>query len=332
MKIIKRLKRELKSKNYKNIFYYTIKIVIGVYLSLTLARLLNVTNPVTAAIITILSVKETRRKSIDVSVRRFIAGNVAILLSFAIYSIIGFRVEGLVVLLLFLIPLTYLMNAQGSIISGFVLSFHILSFETINLSIYFEENIILLIGILTGFFLIIHMPNTEKKLIRLKNEIEEDFKTILLDMSYNLRNLCYFKDEVDLSAIEEKVKTAKKLSYRHRDNLIVDQEWYYIDYFQMRLLQLYRLIYMKNQFQGIFITQQQAGPLSQLTYDIGSIIGTEPDTKDILKDIYDLKKHYKAEPLPKSRLEFEDRSRLFNFLNDLEEFILIKRRYLENNF
>jgi uncharacterized membrane protein YgaE (UPF0421/DUF939 family) len=223
------------------------------------------------------------------------------------------------------------MNAQGSIISGFVLSTHILSFEAVNLSIYLEENIILLIGIFTGFFLIIHMPNTEEQLIELKEEIEEDFKTILLNMSYNLRNLCFLKDEIDLSTLETKVKKAKGLSYKHRDNLIVDQEWYYINYFQMRLIQLYRLMYMKNHFQGIFITQEQAGPLSQLTYYIGSIIGTEPETEDILKEINDLKNHYKEEPLPKTRLEFEHRSRLFNFLNDLEEFILIKRRYLEDN-
>lgn len=314
----------------KKTLYYTLKIGLGVYIALVIANFLEISHPISVAIITILSVKETRKKSVIVSIRRLIAGNIAILLAFIIFYLVGFQLISLVLVLMIFIPIAYRINAKESIISGFVLTSHIYAFKYLSVNIYLEENLILILGILTGFFLIIHMPNTEKKLKQHKNEIENAFKKVMLDMSYNLRNLCFLQDQVDLNQLEKRIKSAKALSYKHRDNLFFDNEWYYIDYFQMRLIQLYRLMYMKNHFRGIFITQEQAVPLSEMTEHIASIIGTEPSVDTLLETIEDLRVHFKEEPLPKSRLEFENRSVLFQYLNDLEEFVLIKKRYLKD--
>ncbi|HKL42584.1 MAG TPA: aromatic acid exporter family protein [Clostridia bacterium] len=314
----------------KKTIYYTFKIGLGVYIAFLLSNFLGLQNPISAAIITILSVKETRKKSIYISAKRFLAGNIAILLSFGIFSLIGFRLEGLVLLLLIYIPFAFYINAKESIISGFVLASHVLAFESISLGVYIEENLILIIGILTGFFLIIHMPDIEKDLLEYKEKIEKDFSSILFDMSLSLKNLCYIGENNDLEALEQKIKKAKSLSYEFKENNLVGAKAQYIDYFQMRLIQLYRLMYMRDHLNEIFITQEQAVPLSKITKYISEIIGKEPEVETLLEKIDRLKKHYKNEPLPSSRIEFENRSVLFQYLNDLEEFLKIKQRYLIN--
>jgi uncharacterized membrane protein YgaE (UPF0421/DUF939 family) len=314
----------------KKTIYYTLKIGLGVYIAFLLSNLLRLQNPISAAIITILSVKETRKKSIYVSAKRFLAGNIAILLSFAIFYIIGFRLEGLVILLLIYIPFAFYINAKESIISGFVLASHVLAFESISLGIYIEENLILIIGILTGFFLIIHMPDVEKDLIEYREKIEKEFSSVLLNMSLSLKNLCYIGENNDLEDLEEMIKKAKGLSYQFKDNTLMGEKGQYINYFQMRLMQLYRMMYMRDHLNEIFITQEQAVPLSEITKYISEIIGTEPKVEILLNKIEALKKHYKKEPLPSSRIEFENRSVLFQYLNDLEEFLRIKERYLLN--
>lgn len=314
----------------KKTIYYTLKIGLGVYIAFLLANFLELQNPISAAIITILSVQETRKKSIYVSAKRFIAGNIAILLSFVIFYIIGFRLEGLVILLLIYIPFAFYIEAKESIISGFVLASHVLSFKTISLAVYFEENLILLIGILTGFFLIIHMPDIEKDLIAYKKKVEKDFSEILLNMSLSLKNLCYIGETNDLEILEKVIKEAKKSSYQFKENAFGHEKGEYINYFQMRLIQLYRLMYMRDHLNEIFITQEQAVPLSEITKYISEIIGTEPEVEVLLDKIEALKKHYKKEPLPSSRIAFENRSVLFQYLNDLEEFLRIKERYLND--
>jgi len=314
----------------KKTIYYTLKIGLGVYIAFLLSNLLGLQNPISAAIITILSVKETRKKSIYISAKRFFAGNIAILLAFAIFSIMGFHLEGLVILLLIYIPFAFYINAKESIISGFVLASHVLAFESVSLAIYFEENLILLIGILTGFFLIIHMPDVEKDLIEYREKIEKDFSDILLNMSLSLKNLCYIGENNDLEDLEEMIKKAKHLSYQFKENTLMGEKGEYINYFQMRLMQLYRLKYMRDHLNEIFVTQEQAVPLSEITKYISEIIGTEPKVETLLNKVEALKKHYKNEPLPSSRIEFENRSILFQYLNDLEEFLRIKERYLLN--
>jgi len=312
----------------KKTLYYTLKIGLGVYIAFFLADLLQLQSPITAAIITILSVNETRKKSIYISVKRFIAGNIAILLAFVIFYFIGFRIEGLVILLLIYIPFAIKINARESIISGFVLASHVLSFESISWSVYYEENLILMIGILTGFFLIIHMPDVEKQLIEYKETIEKEFSEILMKMSLSLKNLCYIGENNDLEDLEKVIKEAKQISYQFKDNALTNERGEYIDYFQMRLIQLYRLMYMRDHLNEIFITQEQAVPLSEVTQYISEIIGKEPKIDEVLNRLEGLKRHYKKEPLPNSRMEFESRSVLFQFLSDLEEFIRIKERYL----
>lgn len=314
----------------KKTIYYTLKIGLGVYIAFLLSNLLGLQNPVSAAIITILSVKETRKKSIYISAKRFFAGNIAILLAFIIFSLIGFRIEGLVLLLLIYIPFAFYIQAKESIISGFVLASHVLAFESISLAVYLEENLILLIGILTGFFLIIHMPDVEKDLIGYKEKIERDFSEVLLNMSLSLKNLCYIGENNDLEDLEKMIKKAKALSYKYKDNSLIGEKKEYISYFQMRLMQLYRMMYMRDHLNEIFVTQEQAVPLSEITKYISEIIGKEPAVEILLRKIEDLKKHYKSEPLPASRVEFENRSVLFQYLNDLEEFLRIKKRYLNN--
>lgn len=313
----------------KKTLYYTLKIGLGVYIAFFLADLLQLQSPITAAIITILSVNETRKKSLSVSVKRFIAGNVAIVLAFIIFYFFGFRIEGLVILLLIYIPFAFKINAKESIISGFVLASHVLAFESISISIFFEENLILIIGILTGFFLIIHMPDIEKELIESKKNIEKEFSQILMKMSLSLKNLCYIGESIDLEELEKVIKRAKKLSYKYKDNALTDERGEYIDYFQMRLIQLYRLMYMKDHLNQIFITQEQAVPLSKVTEYISNIIGNEPKVETILDQLETLRMNYKKEPLPSNREEFENRSVLFQYLNDLEEFVRIKKRYLD---
>lgn len=312
----------------KNI-YYTIKVTMGLAISFYISKIINIEFPISLAIIMILSLQETRMKSFKVSIKRFVVGNIAIILTFIIFYTWEFRLEGLIIMMAIFIPTALFLNAKSSIISGFVLGSHVLTLNELSWDVFFHENIILICGILIGFILMGHMPDKEKNLKEIKKSVEIDFRKVMYEMSYNLKNLCIIQETVDLYQLEKRIKKAKKLSYEHKENRILDKNNYYIDYFQMRLIQVYRLMYMEDHFRGIFVTQKQAILLSNMTSFIASIIGTDPKVEHLLLEIDKLRDEFKDQELPKTRLEFENRSVLFQYLNDLEEFVKIKKRYLE---
>ena len=55
------------------------------------------------------------------------------------------------------------------------------------------------------------------------------------------------------------------------------------------------------------------------------------DCKELLYGLEKLKLQYKEMELPKTREEFENRAQLLNLLNDMEDFLNIKRNFVLNN-
>ena len=49
-----------------------------------------------------------------------------------------------------------------------------------------------------------------------------------------------------------------------------------------------------------------------------------------MKALDEIFKHMENEPLPKSREEFENRAMLYHVLMDLEEFLILKKRFAES--
>ena len=49
-----------------------------------------------------------------------------------------------------------------------------------------------------------------------------------------------------------------------------------------------------------------------------------------LERLYDILDHIKTQELPKTRQEFESRAILYHVLMDMEDFLLIKKRFVDN--
>jgi uncharacterized membrane protein YgaE (UPF0421/DUF939 family) len=49
-----------------------------------------------------------------------------------------------------------------------------------------------------------------------------------------------------------------------------------------------------------------------------------------LERLYSILEHMKVQELPKSREEFESRAILYHVLMDMEDFLLIKKRFVDN--
>lgn len=76
------------------------------------------------------------------------------------------------------------------------------------------------------------------------------------------------------------------------------------------------------------MTYNQTMMLSELTKNVALNIYVDNDCVELIEKLDLLREEYKKMDLPKNRDEFENRALLYQYLNDLEDFLVIKREYI----
>ena len=72
-----------------------------------------------------------------------------------------------------------------------------------------------------------------------------------------------------------------------------------------------------------------AQKISDFIYQISEDYSTENDCTDLLIQFNEINDQMKTVPLPVVREEFEDRARLFAFLKLTEEFLKVKKEFMQ---
>ena len=138
-------------------------------------------------------------------------------------------------------------------------------------------------------------------------------------------------DKKILLDIEELIKNTKLMAQIINNNHLFKTNNYYVDYIDMRLIQLDAIKRMKRHFSRVYMTYEQTRLLSVFTNDVAINIREDNDCINLIDELDLLRKYYKMMELPKNRIEFENRALLFQFLNDLEDFLVIKKEFKESS-
>ena len=95
----------------------------------------------------------------------------------------------------------------------------------------------------------------------------------------------------------------------------------------MRINQFDTIKRMRLHFQRFNIPVEQMNVMAGFALCVAENIREMNDCKSLLRDLDILRNEFKKMELPKTREEFESRAQLLQFLNDMEEFLLIKRNF-----
>ena len=102
-----------------------------------------------------------------------------------------------------------------------------------------------------------------------------------------------------------------------------------LDYVQMREFQSQVLRQIYNSIQMIAYLPDQAPIIADFFERISQEYAKTNDVKSLLDTLHELILSMKNEKLPTKREEFESRAVLFYILKQLEEFLILKRNYVE---
>ena len=311
-----------------NIGYRTLKTAIGSALAIIIAKWFGLQYATAAGIITILSVGKTRKKSMKIMLKRIISTLLALLISLVLFNIFGFKEIVFGAFLLIFIPLAVKFNVEEGIVVSSVLVTHILTEKSTSLFWIINEISLMLVGVIVALIVNLYMPNTEDKIKEYQMYIEEHMKEILLKMSFTMKDgkKC-FVNSVLLEELENVLDKGRKLTYINLNNNIVQEDKYYVRYMNMRKNQVESIKYMLNHFKEDFSRYEQALIMANFIEKVANSIYENNTAENLLEDLDKLREDFRKMELPKTREEFEIRASLFQFLNDMEQFLRIKNDF-----
>lgn len=309
----------------------TIKTGLGVTAAIMLASWLGLKYAVAAGIIAMLSIQSTKRESIRIALQRMAASLMAIALAAIFFNILGFLPAVFGAFLLAFIPLAVKLNLEQGIVVSSVLVTHLLVEKNTSFPLILNELGLMAIGVSLALLLNLYMPSIENRIKEDQKLIEDSMKNILLRMAAALRsNDSSFSEDQLFGELEDRLRTTKTNAYRNLNNYLISDMSYYVEYTEMRRQQFKTLKRMKESFRRFFLAYEQTLMVADFTEKVSGDFYEQNTCENLLRELGALRDEFRKMELPATREEFENRAMLFQFLNDLEQFLMIKYEFMKN--
>ncbi|MDF2487347.1 MAG: putative rane protein [Herbinix sp.] len=304
---------------------FLLKTGIGSALAIIIANALGLLYSPSAGIITLLTIQNTKKETLTIAVKRIVAFILATALSYLIFRGFGYTALAYGAFVSLFVALCFLLGLKDGISMNAVLMTHYLIEKHMDLSLIFNEICILFIGMGIGILLNLIMPKNVTKIQKEQLLLEEEMKNTLKSMVEILRN----KDQrLDFAPLEHKVEQLLISAYEEAGNRILADTRYLVSYLEMRKLQvgvMKDIVITINQITSFPV---QAEPVAEFMEHIAASFHEKNNVTGLLTILEQLKEHFRNEPLPQSREEFEKRAILYQVIKELEYFLMLKRNFI----
>lgn len=326
---------------------FILKVGIGSAISIILSETLGLMYSPSAGIITLLTVQNTRKETLLIAFKRIISFLMAVIISYIMFGSLGYNAWVFGGFVLVFVALSYLVDLKDGISMNAVLMTHFLIEKRVDWQMFLNEAMILGIGMGIGIVINLIMPNYRKK-IQLKQQIlEDEMRKILKTMARALKDkkaclmqegsyeLSFSNDEEELDAVVIDFRGLDTMideliikAYEDAGNTLLSNTRYLISYLEMRKHQIEVLKGISRNIMNIPVLLKQSIPLAEFLIKISEGFHEMNNVKGLLEELNELYLYYKQDKLPITREEFEYRAVLFQILNELEHFLLIKRNFV----
>lgn len=308
-----------------------VKIAVGSAISIFLADLLGLNYGTSAGIITLLTIQDTSRETMVISVKRICAFLLATVLAYFVFGFAGFHVFSYGIFLFLFIACCIPLRLGDAVSINAVLATHYLLEQNMSFSFIRNEALLLVIGAGIGTLFNLYIPGKEKEIRATQHRLEEDMRVVLLRMSEYIKKDertdytgdCFDKLEADIEA-------GKKQACAYMNNTFLQESKYFIDYMNMRQQQTVVLRDIYKRIINIRTIPVQTDQVAVLLYETAVTFGESNNARDLLVRLEEVFLRMKDSPLPVTREEFEDRALLFAILTDLEYFLRLKRAFADS--
>ena len=300
------------------------KVIVSAFVALLVAQALNLSTPSAAAIIAILSVMDTKKVSLAATGQRLAAAVLALVIGMGIFAIFGFDVISFGLYLLCYITLAYLLKVDIGVAPSTVLVIHLWTQQQLTFSLFVNELLLVTIGAGVAILLNWYMPSYRQEIERVREEIEDKMREVLLKMSGFLTIGNGKNDGEVLQLLKEKLSEARSYVRLEAENHLTKEVTYDYQYFEMRRDQSKLLEIMAANLNEFRWDGEEMAILSEMFKQTAQQLAEQNTASQLIDDIEDLLEQFRERTLPQTRREFEKRAQLYQLLRDLKRFVQLK--------
>lgn len=300
-------------------------------MAVAIAQMLDLQYATSAGIVTLLTVQDTRKDTIQLAVERFFSFLLSVLLVFLCFRYMG-KLDWVNygVYIFLMVNVCYFFGWQNTISVNAVMGTHYLLTPDYSLNFAASELVLIFIGISLALVMNWRMPSNLKIIREDIRKVEDDMQQVLLELAHHLemeldREHIWF----DLDRLEDLIHQGLERAREHAHNTLSEDDRYYVEYMEMRLQQCALLQAIRHRVWKIDEMPGQAKIISDYLRYLARYVHENNIPDRQRKDLQQVFDHMKHQPLPKGREEFESRAILYHVLLDLEDFLLVKQRFAD---
>lgn len=304
----------------KTVFIRTIKTVVATISAIVVAQALGLEYATAAGIIAILNVFDTRRATLEGSLKRALSAVVALTIGGVCFELFGYTNWIFGLYLLIFVPVSFLLKVELGLGPSSVIVTHILAAQTINSGLILNELALVFIG--TGFAMLtnFYAPNEEKHLKALIVEIDEEMKAILNLFARSLTEDLDVQEYENLfRQLEDNLEKAIKLAVTEDENMNQDSSLILYD-LNLRRQELDLLKEMYEDLSEIPPSYAKGLQMSYMLKTTSTQLTEEGAIHAVQERINYLKKNADKLDLPKTAEEFIIRSAIYQVFKNLDRF------------
>lgn len=308
----------------------TLKTAVAAGIAMLISETIHLDYFVFAAIIAILSIQETRKKSIRASYERVMASLLAIGMGAAMFTLLGYSPVTLTLYFVIFIPLVQQLKLQDGLITSVVILTHLYTEAQFTLELFINELLLIAIGVGVGLVVNMYMPTLDREIVRIKENIDRSLAVLFYDVAACVETGIYNNHSMMLIKTRDYLKEGKDLALRRMGNSIGkrNEDMDYL-YFRMRERQYDILKRVADNAREITMVVNEAKPVATFLRRVGDHVNEQADASVFLQELEEMIEHYRKNvPLPTTREEFEVRSSLLNILSDVKSYLILKERYI----
>jgi uncharacterized membrane protein YgaE (UPF0421/DUF939 family) len=308
--------------------YRTAKTAVGTAVAILVAQWFGLENFASAGILTILCIQDTKKKSLKAAWSRFLACVLAMIFASILFELLIYHPIIIGLLLLFFIPVTVTLKITQGIVTSSVIILHVYSAHNVTADLILNELGIIAVGIGIALLANLYMPSVEKKLAAYQEQVEENFHRIFTEIVRYLRtNEDRGWEGKEITELEKLLNGAKTLAFKDVENHFLRHENLYYLYFKMREKQFDILQRLLPLVTSISLKVEQGKMVADFMEELSEHIHPGNTALLYLKKLYDMRVKFEEMELPQTREEFEARAALFQFLREMEDYLLIKSSF-----
>lgn len=289
-----------------------------------------------AGLLTVLSIQDTKRETINTALKRLYAFFIAFFISIICFKLFGYGALSFGIYLFIFVNICMIFDLKIAVVPVSVLVTHLVSEESIRPSIILNEFLLFVIGVGIGMIINMHLHNDNKKMSVCRENLDCEIKTVIERMSVKIldgdksdyNGECF--NRIDLLMFE-----AQKIALENHNNNIRKSETYDLQYLDMRKKQCCILREMYKCILRIDTPPQQAMMISRFLKKTSIEYHEQNDVRSLIDELDKIFEKMTSQPMPVKRTEFENRAVLFSFMLHLKDFLVLKYEFackLNTNF